>query len=150
MRRALAAAVLVTLGLAGCGDTGSAEQTAEESASSTPSATESSSAPSSETATPAPGDPSATEEQADEAIAIRIHADEVRPNGKRVEVAAGEPVRLRIDADRAGELHVHSSPEQELPFRKGTSTVELTIDRPGLVDVEEHESGSVILQLEVR
>jgi hypothetical protein len=56
---------------------------------------------------------------------------------------------LHITADRAGELHVHSTPEQELEFDEGESHVELTFDHPGVVEVEDHESGKVILQLQV-
>jgi hypothetical protein len=44
---------------------------------------------------------------------------------------------------------VHSSPEQEIEFDKGTSTKELTIDQPGIVDVEDHALEQVIVQLEV-
>ena len=49
-------------------------------------------------------------------------------------------------------LHVWRpmSPEQVLEVKKGESTLTLVIDRPGLVDIEEHESGMVLLQLEVR
>ncbi len=45
---------------------------------------------------------------------------------------------------------MHSSPEQVLDIAKGESTLTLVIDRPGLVDVEEHDTGLVVLQLEVR
>ena len=56
---------------------------------------------------------------------------------------------LNIDADTSGEIHVHSSPEQEIKFDKGTSTKKLTIDQPGIVDVEDHALEQVIVQLEV-
>ena len=74
----------------------------------------------------------------------------IRPRGKRVEVKAGEPVTLEVESDRPAELHVHSSPEQVLDVKKGESTLSLTIERPGIVDVEEHDSGIVVFQLEVR
>lgn len=83
-------------------------------------------------------------------IKVQIEGDRIEPNGRRVEVEAGEPIRLEVDSDRAGEFHVHSSPEQEIPFEQGKSVVELTLDTPGVVDVEEHEAGAVVLQLEVR
>jgi hypothetical protein len=44
---------------------------------------------------------------------------------------------------------VHSTPEQEIAFEKGTTTEKLTIDKPGIVDVEDHELEQVIVQLEV-
>ncbi|HYO38325.1 MAG TPA: hypothetical protein VER39_01585 [Nocardioidaceae bacterium] len=71
------------------------------------------------------------------------------PNGDRVEAELDEPITLRIDADAPGELHVHSTPEQELAFPRGTSTRKLTITKPGIVDVEDHASEQVIVQLQV-
>ena len=44
---------------------------------------------------------------------------------------------------------MHSSPEQEIAFKAGTSTKKVTIDRPGIVDVEDHALEQVIVQLEV-
>ncbi|HET6627766.1 MAG TPA: hypothetical protein VFG63_15350 [Nocardioidaceae bacterium] len=87
---------------------------------------------------------------ADEAIAITIDGDEITPNGERIEVKTGETITLDVTSDRAGALHVHSTPEQELEFDKGETTLELSIDTPGVVDVEEHEADVVVLQLEVR
>ena len=83
-------------------------------------------------------------------VDITIKGGKVTPNGERVKATVGEPVTLRIDADGPGEIHVHSTPEQELEFDKGTSTKTLTIDQPGIVDVEDHALEQVIVQLEVR
>ena len=52
----------------------------------------------------------------------------VTPNGERVEVPVGEPVEL-IAADQPGEIHVHSTPEQEIEYPKGT-TSRARPDRP--------------------
>lgn len=82
-------------------------------------------------------------------VEITVKDGTVTPNGTRVEASVGEPVTLHIDADRAGELHVHSTPEQEVEFTAGTSTERLTIDRPGIVDVEDHALDQVVVQLEV-
>ena len=82
-------------------------------------------------------------------IEITIQGDTVDPNGERVEVPLGEPVTLDITSDREGELHVHSTPEQEVSFSHGDTETELTFDKPGVVDVEDHESGKVIVQLQV-
>lgn len=57
---------------------------------------------------------------------------------------------VTITADVAGELHVHSTPEQTIAYDAGTSEHEITIGRPGLVEVENHEPAAVVLQLEVR
>jgi hypothetical protein len=82
-------------------------------------------------------------------IDITIKNGTVTPNGDRVKAGVGDPVTLKIDADTAGEIHVHSSPEQEIEFPHGTSTRRLTIDQPGIVDVEDHALDQVIVQLQV-
>jgi hypothetical protein len=82
-------------------------------------------------------------------IEITIKGGKVTPHGDRVKAKVGQPVTLNIDADTSGEIHVHSSPEQEIAFDKGTSTKKLTIDQPGIVDVEDHALDQVIVQLEV-
>ena len=83
------------------------------------------------------------------AINIAFSGGSVTPKGKRVEVNAGEPVQLVVKADEPGELHVHSTPEKELPYGEGTTTLTLKIDQPGVVDVESHDLDVVVVQLEV-
>ena len=140
----LATAVLV-VALGACGDD-EAEPVAED----TPSATPSPSPSVVESATPNPVEeqPSPTE-QPGTVVSITIEGDKITPGGERLEVGRDEVVTLEITSDRAGELHVHSKPEQYVEFEAGTSTHELVISAPGVVDVEEHESGHVVVQLEV-
>jgi hypothetical protein len=83
-------------------------------------------------------------------IEVTFRGDSVTPNGDRVQVRAGVPVELVVTADRPGEIHVHSSPEQELEYDAGTTTLRLTLDQPGVVDVESHDLEKAIVQLEVR
>jgi hypothetical protein len=84
-------------------------------------------------------------------IEVTVDGDSVTPNGDRVEVQHGQPIELEVTADAPGEIHVHSEPEQELEYDKGTSTVEIEpIDAPGIVDVESHTLDKTIVQLEVR
>ena len=45
---------------------------------------------------------------------------------------------------------MHSSPEQHVSFPKGTSAAQITLEQPGVVDVEDHALDELILQLEVR
>ena len=73
-------------------------------------------------------------------VDITFSDGSVTPNGERVEVKAGEPIELVVEADEPGELHVHSSPEQELEYDAGTTTLKLTVDQPGVVDVESPRS----------
>ena len=83
-------------------------------------------------------------------IDVTFDGDSVTPNGERIEVSVGQPITLHVTADAPGEIHVHSSPEQELEYAQGTSDVKLTpIDAPGTVDVESHALEKVIVQLEV-
>ncbi|MGE5718669.1 MAG: hypothetical protein ACM3XQ_02205 [Nocardioidaceae bacterium] len=144
MRRALAAAAVAALALTGCGSEEPTVTTEETPATSTPSE----SAVASES--PTESHTEASTDDSGHAIEIEIEGDRIEPRGKRVEVKAGEPVTLEVESDRPAELHVHSSPEQVLDVKKGKSTLSLTIERPGIVDVEEHESGIVVFQLEVR
>lgn len=89
-------------------------------------------------------------DQSPATIEIKVTADEVSPMGERFEVEAGQPFPVEITADRAGSLHVHTSPEQEWEFTEGTTELEATVDQPGVVEVELHDPDVVVLQLEVR
>jgi hypothetical protein len=83
-------------------------------------------------------------------INVTIAGKKVTPHGDRVSAAVGRPVTLKVTADRDGELHVHSTPEQELAYKTGTTTLKVTIDKPGIVDIEDHIADVVVVQLEVR
>jgi len=82
-------------------------------------------------------------------IDITLKNDTVKPSGSKVDVKAGTPVHLHIVSDKAGELHVHSSPEQHIEFDAGTTDKTLKIDKPGVVDIEDHELDKLIVQLQV-
>jgi len=130
----LAPLVLVlAASLSACGGDGDADAPAtDQSASSSPS-----------------DSPSST---TDEGVAVTVtrEGDTFTPNGERVELGVDEALVLTIEADEAGELHVHSTPEQEIAYDAGTSEHEIVIDRPGVVEVESHEPDVILLQLEVR
>jgi len=81
---------------------------------------------------------------------VSIKGDTITPTNKRIPVNRDEPLTVTITSDRSGELHVHSSPEEEIPFDKGTTTKKLTFKTPGVIEVEEHISDTLIAQLEVR
>jgi hypothetical protein len=83
-------------------------------------------------------------------VDITFDGDTVTPNGERIDGKVGEPITLNIDADAPGELHVHSTPEQEIAYDAGTSTHEVTFDQPGIVDIESHHLEKVVVQVEVR
>lgn len=83
-------------------------------------------------------------------VDITVKNGEITPKGDRVKVAAGQPVDLVVTADTAGSLHMHSDPEQEFAYDEGTKTFPITIDRPGVIEVESHDPPQIIVQLEVR
>lgn len=145
-----AAVAVVALGLtAACGadPAEEAESPAGTTESSAPSPTETDTAAASPSEPTEPTEPS---EPAGTVVAIEIAGGDVSPKGERVQVSAGEPVTLEITSDVAGELHVHATPEQEIAFEAGTSTHQLTLEQPGVVDVELHEPDVTVVQLEVR
>ena len=134
--RRLIVVVLVAVAavaLAGCGGTASngATQGAGDELTASPGATVS---------TPADA----------KVIAVTITADSVTPSGAKVDVRRNQPIVLQIDAAAAGEIHVHSTPEKHIEFPAGKSAVTLTIDQPGVVDVEDHTLDKLIVQLEVK
>jgi hypothetical protein len=83
-------------------------------------------------------------------VDITFKGSTVTPEGAKVKVKAGDPLKLHITADKAGEIHVHSSPEQHIEYGAGSTDKTLTIDQPGVVDVESHSLDKLILQLQVR
>lgn len=84
-----------------------------------------------------------------ETVKISITDDGISPLGERIEIPRNVSVPIEITADREGSLHVHSTPEQELDFIDGVTAHDLTIDRPGIVEVELHDPDVVVLQLKV-
>jgi hypothetical protein len=83
-------------------------------------------------------------------LKVIVDGSSISPNGATLDLAVGEPLSITFKTDRAGELHVHSRPEQIISFGAGTTTQQLVIDNPGAVDVEEHATGTVVAQLAVR
>ena len=136
-RRAQAAAALLTVLvvlLAGCGGGSSAKPpSADESLSATPAAQA--------TATP-PADA--------KVIAVTVKGDTISPSGTRVSVKRDQPVVFQIDADTDGELHVHSTPAKAIEYPAGTSVVQISIDQPGVIEVEIEQLGKQVVQLEVK
>lgn len=83
-------------------------------------------------------------------LAVTVAGGEITPNAEELQVAVGEPMTVRVESDRVGELHVHSTPEQYVEFGPGTTTRELVFETPGSIEVEEHDSGAVVAFVEAR
>jgi phage-related baseplate assembly protein len=131
----IAATCVLTLALAGCGGSSgdSPAKTADVEMTATPRAEV--------TGTPA----------ADaKVIKVTVGKDSVTPSGTRVSVKLNQPVVFEIDAAEAGELHVHSSPAKAIDFPAGQSQVQISIDKPGLIEAEIENLGKLVVQLEVK
>lgn len=83
-------------------------------------------------------------------IDVTVGKDSVTPSGTKVDVKRDQPIVFRIDAAEAGELHVHSSPAKAIDYPAGTSQVQISIDKPGVIEAEIENLGKLVVQLEVR
>ncbi len=83
-------------------------------------------------------------------LSVSIVGGEILPNAEQIELGDGATMLVEVESDRAGELHVHAKPEQFLEFGRGTTNTELTIETPGTVEIEDHETGAVVAILEIR
>lgn len=133
---AVALAAAVALALTGCGGSsggGTGDSGPDESLSATPMAQV--------TAEP-PADA--------KVIGVTVTADSVSPSGTKVTVKRDQPIVFEIDAAEAGELHVHSSPAKAIEYPAGKSLVQISIDKPGVIEAEIEDTGDLVVQLEVR
>jgi ABC-type oligopeptide transport system substrate-binding subunit len=90
-------------------------------------------------------------DQPTKVIDVTFNGDDVTPNGTTESVSVGQRVEFLVTADAPGEIHVHSSPEQELQYDKGSTTLTLKpFTAPGVIEVESHALDKVIVKLEVR
>ena len=129
-----ATALVLALSLTACGSDNKSSGTAPEAELSATPAAQVSAAPGADA----------------KVIAIKIAGGTVEPTGEHVDVKANQPIVLQINADAAGELHVHSSPEQHIEFPQGGSEITLKLAQPGEVDIEDHALDQLIVRLEVR
>jgi hypothetical protein len=142
-----ALSLAVTVLLAGCSSENTADPISKPTGSQTSAVTPSvaGSPPStSPTATP-------TKPPTDSPLlSVTIDGEEVLPNAQEIDLSVGEPLLIEIESDRAGELHVHSSPEQFIEFAAGTADAKLVIKTPGQIEVEDHQTRAVVALLTVR
>ena len=85
-------------------------------------------------------------------IAITITGSHTDPSGQDIDVSVGQKIELDVTADKPGEIHVHSSPEeQEFEYKAGTSTFDVKpIEAPGQTTVESHTLNKVLFTLVAR
>jgi hypothetical protein len=144
---ATVAAALPVLLVTGCGgDSGTTASSNTSASSSTATPSTASSAPADEMSSSASASPAPDKGLV---VDVTVKDKNVTPNGERVDAKVGEPVTIHVTANRKGELHVHSTPEHELEYGVGKTTLKVTIDKPGIVDIEDHIAEKVVVQLEV-
>lgn len=149
--RLIAVALTTVLALSACSGGGDESTDDAPQATATSPDDPGSRRPEESPSTPPSQSTSPTEEApAGPTIEVRIEGDKVAPNAEELSIAVNETLVWNITSDRAGELHVHSKPEQFVEFGEGTTRAEITIETPGSVEVEDHETSAVVAILEVR
>ncbi len=135
-RQVLAGAVLICFLLAGCGsddgDGQAAATTATSSATSTSEATTS------------------TAGFSGKLIEIKVTGDQVETAERRVTVATGEKVRIRVQSDVADEVHVHGYDLKKDVAPGKPAVIEFTADVPGSFEVELEEAHRKLIDLQVQ
>lgn len=85
-------------------------------------------------------------------IDITIADGKVRPNGRKIDVPLGYTVVLNVTSDIDDEIHAHlGSDDFTLDVRAGRpERGRFVADSTGSFDVESHETGKIIVILNVR
>jgi len=83
-------------------------------------------------------------------VSVSVRDGKVAPPPRRVKVQQGADVRLTITLDVDDFVHVHGSDIEE-PVEAGRpAMIELVAADQGVFEVETHDGGLTLLQLEVR
>ncbi|HEX2299098.1 MAG TPA: hypothetical protein VHH34_11385 [Pseudonocardiaceae bacterium] len=129
--------------LSGCGEEAAPGAAPQAPPTSTPAAPPSTpaAAPSSPETTPA--GPKAR------VLTVTVSGGKATGDTDRVAVPLGTPVTIDVTSDAADELHVHGYDKETQIPAGGTGSVTFTADIPGVFEVELHESGLQLLQLQV-
>jgi plastocyanin len=83
-------------------------------------------------------------------IQAAVKDGKVTPATHRVPVAKGDTVKLVVTTDTADEVHVHGVDIEKATSPGKPVTITFVAKDPGIYDVETHDSGLQLLQLEVR
>jgi plastocyanin len=101
-------------------------------------------------AAPAPTDSATGDPARLRVVNVEITDGRVSTDEDRVELAPGSTVRLVVTSDVDDELHVHGVDETAAIVAGEPTTLEFTLDEPGLFEVETHGSDLLLLQLLVQ
>ena len=91
-----------------------------------------------------------TDRDPDETFEVVVKGGAVVGGPQTFKVGAGDVVRISVESDEQDEVHVHGI-DATVPITAGDATdVTVFIDDPGTYEVELHETGALLGQLEVR
>ncbi len=140
--RFLVPVLALSLFAAGCGG-GEEEPTASATASTEATTSPEATAEATESAAPAAPAFDGT------LVKVDINGSKVAPRPSTHKVTKGDKVRIEVTSDKADELHVHGY-EKTADLKPGqTAVVEFTADQSGRFEVETHDSGLLLFNLEV-
>jgi plastocyanin len=83
-------------------------------------------------------------------IVVSVKDGKVSPKTHRVKVAVGSSVRILVSSDVDDEVHVHGYDIEREISAGQSATIEFTADQTGVFEVETHESGLLLIQLQVQ
>jgi hypothetical protein len=144
-RRPAVLAVLLgaVLVVTGCGADDDGEASAVPTVTATTAPPESAPDPDAEAAAePTPDDA--------EVVAITVSGGEVTGVEPRTEVTLGTRVRLVVTVDAPDELHVHGFDLTEKLSPGQATQLEFVADRPGIFEIELHDTHKVLTRLQVQ
>jgi FtsP/CotA-like multicopper oxidase with cupredoxin domain len=130
--------------VAGCGGGGDGGQAAATTTATTAAVSSTSEPPSgSQATTTTAGFPGTV-------IEAKVTGSTVQTASRRVRVDRGEKVRIRVEADRNEEVHVHGYDLSKDVGPGQPATIEFTADAPGLFEVELEEAALKLFELQVQ
>ena len=83
-------------------------------------------------------------------IEAKVTGSNVETASRRVRVDRGEKVRIRVQADRDEEVHLHGYDLSQDVAPGRPATIEFTADAPGVFEVELEEAGLKLFELQVQ
>lgn len=92
---------------------------------------------------------SAADDGADVQATIEVRGGQVRGGAKRVQADVGDTVALTVTSDVADTVHVHGYDLEEPVAPEEPATLEFTADIPGVFEVELHDSGLKLADVQV-
>jgi FtsP/CotA-like multicopper oxidase with cupredoxin domain len=130
--------------LAGCGDDGGGGGAAATTVATT-AATSTSAGPSSSTR-----ETTTTAGFSGVLVEARVTGDSVQTASRRVRIDRGQKVRIRVQADRAEEVHLHGYDLSADVAPGRAAVIDFTADAPGVFEVELEQSKLKLFELQVQ